>query len=381
MSMRRRAFVTFAGVTIASVAFALHLHAQKSEKPFHKPLPVLDTVGVDSGAIKGLPPNAAGVRIFKGVPYAAAPVGDKRWRAPERPEPWEGVRAATEFGSDCMQPTPADRHLTSEDCLYLNIWTGAQAIAERRPVLVWIHGGGFTSGTGRDPRTNGENLAARGVVVVTLNYRVGALGFLAHPELTQESHTRASGNYGLLDQLAALSWVQRNIMKFGGDPQNVTLGGNSAGALCVNLLVGSPLAKNQFRRVIAESGAAVSSFTVSYPLPLKTNEADGIQFMKAAGADSLSALRRVPAADVLTFRGANRMSIDGYVIPQDPYEIFSTGKQNDVPILNGWNRDDVAAGGNIQSAAAFQEDVKRHYGSEADEMFKAFPAGTDEQDR
>jgi para-nitrobenzyl esterase len=375
----KRGGVAVAGAVITCAVFALHSRAQNSDKPFHKPLPVQDTVDTDAGVIKGLPADAAGIRMFKGVPYAAAPIGNRRWRAPVRPGPWEGVKPAIEFSADCVQAAPADRHPVSEDCLYLNIWTGAQTIAERRPVLVWIHGGGFTAGTGRDPRINGENLARRGIVVVTFNYRVGAFGFLAHPELTSASETRTSGNYGLLDQLAALSWVQRNIMKFGGDPQNVTLGGNSAGALCVNLLVGSPLGKNQFRRVIAESGADVSSFSVSYPLPLKTNETAGIEFMKTAGADSLAALRRVPAADLLKIRGGNRMSIDGHVIPQDPYQIFATGKQNDVPILNGWNRDDVAAGGNVETAAAFKDYVRKGYGAEADAILRMFPAATDAQ--
>jgi para-nitrobenzyl esterase len=182
----------------------------------------------------------------------------------------------------------------------------------------------------------------------------------------------------LLDQLAALAWVQRNIMRFGGDPQNVTLGGNSAGALCVNLLAGSPLAKNHFRRVIAESGADVGSFSVSYPLPLKANEQAGVDFMKAAGADSLAALRRLSIADVMKTRGGNRLSIDGYVIPLDPYEIFSTGKQNDVPILNGWNRDDVA-GSAPADAAAFRESVRTRYGSHAGAILRGFPADTEEQ--
>jgi para-nitrobenzyl esterase len=363
---------------ICLIAASAVLNAQVSDRQFHKPQPVLDTVNTDAGTIQGLPPNSSGTRIFKGVRYAAPPIGDRRWRAPMRVEPWEGVKPATAFSPDCVQAPPADGHQISEDCLSLNIWTGAQSIAERRPVLVWIHGGGFSAGSGRDKRIDGENLANRGIVVVTLNYRVGPLGFLAHPELTQESNTRTSGNYGLLDQLAALAWVQRNIVRFGGDPQNVTLGGNSAGALCVNLLVGSPLAKNHFRRVIAESGADVGSFSVSYPLPLKTNEQAGVDFMKAAGADSLAALRRLSIADVMKTRGGNRLSIDGYVIPLDPYEIFSTGKQNDVPILNGWNRDDVA-GSAPANAAAFKESVRTRYGSHAGAILKAFPADSDEQ--
>ncbi len=354
-------------------------YAQGPDKAFHKPPKVLDVVKTHAGMIQGPPPNTAGIRIYKGVAFAMPPVGDRRWRAPAQLETWEGVKPATQFSTDCVQAPPADGHPVSEDCLYLNIWTGAQTIAERRPVLVWIHGGGFSSGSGRDLRINGENLAKRGIVVVTINYRVGALGFLAHPELTEESHNKTSGNYGLLDQLAALAWVQRNIMMFGGDPANVTLGGNSAGALCVNLLVASPLAKNHFRRVIVESGAAVSSFSLAYPQPLKISEKAGIDFMNAAGADSLAALRRIPHTDLLKTRGPNRMSIDGYVVPMDPYEMFSTGKHNDVPILNGWNRDDVAGGGTTTGTTAFKDSVKTQYGVHADAVLKAFPADTDEQ--
>ena len=374
-----RQHVRLACVIVGPVGFGLLSYAQAPEKPFRKPLPVVDVVRTHAGAIQGPPPNAAGIRIYKGVAFAMPPVGDRRWRAPAPLEIWEGVRPATEFSADCMQAAPADGHRASEDCLYLNIWTGAKTIAERRPVLVWIHGGGFSAGSGRDPRINGENLAKRGIVVVTLNYRVGALGFLAHPELTQESHSRTSGNYGLLDQLAALAWVQRNIMMFGGDPANVTLGGNSAGALCVNMLVASPLAKNHFRRVIAESGAAVSSFSSAYPQPLKASEQAGIEFMKAAGAGSLAALRQIPAVDLLKARGPNRMSIDGHVIPADPHEWFSSGKQNDVPILTGWNRDDVAGGGTTTGATAFKQQVTTRYGAHAEAVLKVFPADTDEQ--
>ena len=377
--MTRARLFWIALTVIGGGAFALYAQTPAPERPFRKPLKVQDTVKTHAGVIQGPPPNSFGIRSFKGVAYAMPPVGSRRWRAPVPLEPWEGVKPATEFSSDCVQAPPADGHPVNEDCLYLNIWTGAQTIAERRPVLVWIHGGGFSSGSGRDRRIQGENLAKRGIVVVTINYRVGTLGFLAHPELTQESSTRSSGNYGLLDQLAALAWVQRNILMFGGDPQNVTLGGNSAGALCVNLLVASPLAKNHFRRVIAESGAAVSSFSGSYPQPLKVTEQAGIDFMKAAGAGSLEALRRMPVADLVKTRGPNRMSIDGHIIPRDPYEMFSSGQQNDVPILTGWNRDDVAGGGTTAGAAAFREYLRPRFGVHADAILKVFPADTDEQ--
>ena len=367
------------GVAATVVACGVIAIAQERISVIKKPPLVLEEVKVDSGVLLGSSPGSSGVRTFKGIPYAEPPVGDRRWRAPARPTAWSGVRPAREFSADCIQAREAAGHPISEDCLYLNVWTAATSISDRRPVLVWIHGGGFSGGSGRDPRLEGENLAKRGIVVVTFNYRVGPLGFLAHPELTQESPNRASGNYGLLDQLAALGWVQRNIMLFGGDPQNVTLGGNSAGALCVNLLVGSPLAKNQFRRVIAESGAAISSFSVSYPEPLEVTEQAGLDFMKTLGADSIAALRKIPAGDLSKARGGNRMSIDGYVIPMDPYELFASGKHLDVPILNGWNRDDVAGGGTTNGAAAFTQYVKSRYGAGADAILTSFPATTDEQ--
>jgi para-nitrobenzyl esterase len=336
-----------------------------------------DRVETDQGWVSGGPAKKAGVRAFKGVAYAQPPVGSLRWRAPEPVKEWVGLKLATDFSPNCTQPSKPGDPVSSEDCLYLNIWTGAQKSTERRPVLVWIHGGGFSAGSGRDARIDGENLAARGIVMLTLNYRVGPLGFLAHSELTKESAYHASGNYGLLDQVAALKWVQRNIAAFGGDPQNVTIGGNSAGALCVNLLVASPLAKGLFKRVIAESGAVAGDFSVSYPQSLEAAEAAGLKYMTAVGANSLAQLRAMPATDLLKLPGG-RPDIDGYVVPKDPHEVFAKGQQNDVPVLTGWNRDDVAGQGPA-NARTFTESVRQRYGAYADEILRAFPATTDEQ--
>ena len=225
-------------------------------------------IQTDNGQVEGLPNADASVVAFKGIPFAAPPVGDLRWKAPQPVQNWEGVRECKEFSSSAMQSTPAPFLMwtsefiapakpLSEDCLYLNLWTANPASAEKRPVIVFIHGGGFTSGSGSVPIYDGEEMAKAGVVFVTINYRVGIFGFFSHPELTAESPHHTSGNYGLLDQIAALKWVQKNIAAFGGDPTRVTIAGQSAGAFSVNFLVASPLAKGLFQRAIAESGGAV----------------------------------------------------------------------------------------------------------------------------
>src|SRR5579864_3432542 len=217
---------------------------------------ITEPVHVADGLVSGVAGSDSDVRIFKGIPYAAPPVGDLRWRAPKAPEHWDGVRMADKFSATCMQRRPAiaptERQM-SEDCLYLNVYTAAKSSKEHRPVMVWIHGGALTSGAGS--LYDGEALAKKGVVVVTINYRLGVFGFLAHPDLTKESDRNASGNYGLLDQIAALEWVQKNIAAFGGDPKRVTIFGESAGSWSVNYLVATPLAHGLFQRVIGESGA------------------------------------------------------------------------------------------------------------------------------
>ena len=225
----------------------------------HKP------VQTTRGMLQGIPGKDASVTVFRGVPYAAPPIGNLRWRAPQAAHSWAGIRHADRFGNICVQnplkpgsfyqvefyesPEPM-----SEDCLYLNLWTAASSASEKRPVMVWLHGGGFVEGSGSLPSFNGERLASKGVVLVTINYRLGVFGFLAHPELTAEDPHHASGNYGMLDQLEALKWVKANIQNFGGDPENVTIFGQSAGASSVLNLCASPLAKGYFRRAIVQSG-------------------------------------------------------------------------------------------------------------------------------
>ena len=259
---------------------------------------------------------------------------------------------------------------SSEDCLYLNVWTAGAKAGEQRPVMVWIYGGGFTSGSGDVPVYDGSGLARKGAVMVTFNYRVGVFGFFAHPELTAESGHNASGNYGLLDMIAALEWVHRNISEFGGDPGNVTIAGQSAGAFAVNYLMASPVAKGLFHRAIAESGAA---FLPAPPL----HEAE------AAGAKlgTIPELRAKPAQELLRPAGASRPSpiVDGYVVPEPVPAIFAAGRQNDVPLLTGWNADDGVSFGPAPTAAAFRENAQRTYGELSAAFLKAFPAASDEE--
>jgi para-nitrobenzyl esterase len=313
-----------------------------------------EVVRVDSGQIAGV--SADGVRAFKGIPYAAPPVGDLRWKPPQPAAPWSGVKAADTFGPECVQTAyPAGSVYTmepapqSEDCLYLNVWTAATA-ADKRPVMVWIHGGAWTRGSSSIATYDGAALARKGVVVVTVNYRLGPLGFLAHPELTAESPHHSSGNYAILDHVAALQWVQRNIAAFGGDPANITIFGESAGSWSVNATQATPLARGLFHRAIGESGAQFSRTP-----RLADAEQGGLALAKAVGADSLKALRGVPAdqlAAVPAFRSS--INVDGWVLPDEVRTIFAQRKHNDVPVLVGSNANEWTT---LSSAAAFPRTV------------------------
>src|ERR1700758_3182403 len=232
-----------------------------------------EPLGVEGGQIADSAPDPSGNRVFKRIPYAAPPLGDLRWRAPQPVQKWQGVRDVAEWGPRCVQSSrlgdldPLNKRM-DEDCLYLNVWTPATSSSQSLPVMVWVHGGSNLNGAGSQPEFDGSHLASKGVVVVTINYRLDVFGFLAHPELTKESGTNSSGNYGLLDQIAALKWVQNNIRAFGGDPNQVTLFGESAGAIDVSLLMASPLTKGLFRRVIGESGGALTTIAAFGPKPL-----------------------------------------------------------------------------------------------------------------
>jgi para-nitrobenzyl esterase len=340
-------------------------------------------VQLDSGMVSGIAGSNPDVRVFKGIPFAAPPMGNLRWRAPQPVAHWDGVRKGDEFGPICMQaagrggPGGAAPKM-SEDCLYLNVWTAAKASTERRPVLFWIHPGGYTSGSGSSPGTDGEALAKKGVVVVTINYRLGVLGFFAHPELTKESDRRASGNYALMDQTAALEWVQKNIAGFGGDPKRVTVDGDSAGAASIGNLMGSPRTKGLFQRAIAESGAWIG-LSVGHTMTLSEAEQAGMKTAETLGASSLADLRAKPAADVLKGGRGGGPIIDGYFLPEDVGKVFAEGKQNDVPVLLGSNKDEGTFFMQPTTAAKFIEQAHRRYGNLADDFLKLYPVGSDEE--
>jgi para-nitrobenzyl esterase len=312
-------------------------------------------VTIDSGALEGTVDSATGVLVFKGIPYAAPPVGALRWRPPQPPAHWSGTRAAQQLGHNCMQGQPysdIDPYAAgvSEDCLYLNVWTSSLGSgAPARPVMVWIHGGGFFAGFGGEERHNGARLTQKGAVVVTLNYRLGPFGFFAHPALAAESPRHVSGNYGLLDQIAALQWVRRNIARFGGDPSRVTIFGESAGGMSVGSLIASPLAKGLFQRAILESGTGVGVGIAQRDSAQKV----GVQFAESlgvhgTGADVAKRLRAVSADTVLaaTARlgqpGAPRFwpVVDGWVLPLPVDSALLRGSANLVPVIVGSNRDE-----------------------------------------
>jgi para-nitrobenzyl esterase len=345
-------------------------------------------IKTDAGLVSGADSPVKGVRAYLGIPYAASAGGANRWKAPQPVAKWDGVKAATEFGLPCIQPKVfgdidfGDR--ISEDCLTLNVWTGAPSSSAKQPVMVWIHGGGFVAGAGSEPRQDGSRLAAKGVVVVSMNYRLGLMGFFAHPELSKESPYKASGNYGFLDQIAALQWVQKNIAAFGGDPGNVTIFGESAGSFAVSMLMASPLAKGLFHKAIGESGAGFPSG----PQPplggaaLAAAEADGQKFAAGVNAPSLEALRGKTWKELL---GAPpfRFSpvVDGYALPAPVAEVFAKGQQHKVPLLAGWNEDEIRSSVTLRpqkpTAESHKADLAKRFGASAEAMTTAYPASTD----
>lgn len=344
-----------------------------------------DKVKVEGGYISGTVDAAGDMHVFKGIPFAAKPVGELRWKAPQPVTPWNGVKVCDRFSPSPMQNKPVPFSMwskeflipeqpISEDCLYLNVWTGAKSSAEKRPVLVWIYGGGFVSGGSAVPIYDGAAMAKKGIVFVSANYRVGIFGFFAHPALTKESREHASGNYGLLDQVAALKWVHKNIEKFGGDPGNVTIAGQSAGSMSVNCLVASPLAKGLFQRAIAESGA---SFTNDYT-PLQRAEEEGEHLMQSLHIENVSGLRALPATELLkktySFRGP---VIDGYVLPDAIANIFRQHRENKVDLLTGWNEDEGLLFNPVKSAAGFKKEAADRYGADAAAFLRFYPATND----
>jgi para-nitrobenzyl esterase len=351
-------------------------------------------VKVDSGKVEGKEEGA--IRAFLGIPYAAPPVGELRWKPPAPVAKWSGTRAAKEFGAHCMQgPVYGDMTFhdggNSEDCLSLNVWTPAKDRRDKLPVMVWIYGGGFVAGATSEPRQQGEKLAGQGVVVVSMNYRLGIFGFLVHPELAKESEHNAAGNYGLLDQVSALEWVHRNIRAFGGDPANVTIFGESAGSFSVSALMASPLARGLFQKAIGESGAAFSSSGLAFePLAVR-EEKDSKLVRSTLGSLTLAELRTVSAQKLLDafFQrgGSNNFAfgpdIDGFFLPQSVPAIFAAGKQNDVPLLAGWNRDEgsyeVAFNPQKPPVDSLKATAQKEFGANAEEFLRLYPAESDAQ--
>jgi len=344
---------------------------------------IAETVKVEGGLLKGTVED--GLSVYRGIPYAAPPIGDLRWRPPQLAPKWEGVRAADQFGRACVQTNAAiaDLPAPSEDCLYMNVWTPAENAGEKLPVLVWIHGGGFVAGAPVEKLYYGEWLAKKGVVVVSIAYRLGVFGFLAHSELSAESIHHVSGNNGILDMIAGLQWVQKNISAFGGDPKKVTIQGESAGAAAVSILCASPLTKGLFRGAIAESGAtfglvrAGASFGEAEPLA--SAEKKAAEWLSSIGVSNIAELRKIPAETLQTMIphqfGFARPNVDGWVIAGDQYKLYESGKYNDVPVLTGYNSDEGLLFGNPKSQEAYVQSVRERYQHFADKILAAYPGG------
>lgn len=344
-----------------------------------------NNIETEYGLVQGVINESGTVVSFKGIPYAIPPVGDLRWREPQPPAPWEGVRDASEFCTNCIQLNNrrlpwTDEYMirgeTSEDCLFLNIWTSASSALDKLPVLVYIHGGGLREGSGSIDVYDGEELAKKGIVVVTINYRVGALGFLAHPWLSVESPHHASGNYGFMDQIAALQWITANISAFGGNPEKVTVAGQSAGSRSVHTLTASPLAKGLISGAVTFSGASMDR--ISGYISSDTALARGVKFAESLGASSLEELRAMPAAKLIADFSA---SIDGYVLPKDMITIFEKGQQNDVPAIAGLTADEGSSreGYGKSTMAEFKENAKETYRNKANEFLFLYPVNSDEE--
>jgi para-nitrobenzyl esterase len=339
------------------------------------------TAQVTGGTVEGV--VADGLSTYLGIPFAAPPVGALRWKAPQPVKAWSGLRKADKFGAGCMQEPGLAKQMgfegkLSEDCLFIDVWSPAKAPTEKLPVIVWIYGGGFNSGMTGVPLYNGANMARQGVVIVSVSYRVGPFGFLSAPELTKESGS--SGNYGMLDMIAGLKWVQANVAKFGGDPAKVTIMGHSAGAMAVSRLTASPLTKGLFRAAIAQSGANFTPQT-----SLASAEQLGSSFLAGLGATDLNAARALSAEAIeaaADARGAPRfpLPLDGHVVTGEQVKLWQAGRFNDTPVLIGHTSDEaVVFGPSKVTPAEFEKQIRASYGTRADAILAAYPHGTDEE--
>ena len=341
-----------------------------------------------NGTIEGEFDIKTNIQSFKGIPFAQPPVGNLRWKAPQPVTNWTGIKQTKKFGPRAVQSNIfGDMGFRSdgisEDCLYLNVWSPAKSSDEKLPVLVYFYGGGFAAGDGSEYRYDGENMAKKGIVTLTVNYRLGIFGFFSHPELTKESPNHASGNYGFLDQNAALKWVQANIAKFGGDPKRITIAGESAGSISVSVQMASPLSKNLIAGAIGESGASI--FPTLAPIPLAEAEKTGLEFGQKIGVKSLKDLRAMSTLELYqkssgTSMGVFKSTIDGYFMPKSLPEIFETKQQAMVPLLVGWNSEEMNYNalmmGKDLSNDSYTAKIKELYGDKTAEILKLYPTET-----
>ena len=349
-----------------------------------------EEVNTENFTVTGLYNSEMGVYSYKGIPFAEAPTGENRWRPPVPLTTSDAILDGREYGPICMQgePTPfsmwtqefiAPAGNMSEDCLNLNIWTKEGPINERKPVMVFIHGGGFSSGSNSVPIYDGTQLAQKGVVFVSINYRLGIFGFFAHPELGEESEHSVSGNYGILDQIAALEWVRHNIHHFGGDPENVTIAGQSAGAFSVHYLVSTIKTKGLFHRAIAESGAAMfPRDDISRTIDLDWAQGQGVEIQDQLGLNSIEELRSLKAEELLAVQTRFSPIIDGYLFHKPIYQLYNAGEYNDVPVIMGWNANEGNFSGPIQSAEVYRNSIQAQFGEYSDQILAQFPADNDE---
>jgi len=346
-------------------------------------------IQTESGPVSGYFNERTGVTAYKGIPFAAPPVGPLRWKPPQPVQPWKGTKECVQFGASPMQPKPVSflflgpefvvpASPISEDCLFINVWTAARSAGEKRPVLVWIYGGGFVTGGAAAPGYSGEALARLGIIFVSFNYRLGIFGFFSHPELTAESSHHSSGNYGLMDQIAALQWVKKNIRAFGGDPDRITIAGQSAGSASVNCLLASPLTPGLLQGAIGESGSMVLENPLLRMRTREDAELDGERVTKSLQAKNLDDLRRIPAED-LQKKGFGFYSptIDGYVEPRSVAETYKLDKQIHVPFLTGWNADEGIILG-MESKENFAKQSAQ-FGADSNLFKKYFPSATDSE--
>lgn len=346
-------------------------------------------VAVEGGRVEGVVEN--GITVFRGIPFAAPPVGELRWCPPQPVDPWDSILRADRFAPACpqmrMSYPGAPEMEVSEDCLYLNVWTPAETSGEKLPVMVWIHGGGFAMGSTSVPTYSGEELAKMGVIVVSIAYRVGALGFMAHPELTAESEHHVSGNYGLLDQIAGLEWVQSNIGAFGGDPGRVTIFGESAGGISVSMLAASPLCEGLFTGAISQSGGSFGPVNLEKRGDgiqlLEGAEKAGVEFAARMGAGSVAELRQMDPrkwmSDPMSQMGGFWPVVDGYVITGDQYKLYEAGNYNDVDVIIGTNSDEGAMFVRPSAPAQYEKDIRQRFGPFADRILELYPGNSEKE--